>query len=201
MSLQIQHHSVVDAQISTGVSSGGIVNCCIGSSNSCAGYVWRYDGDSFDTYFDNIHKNHDGYISKIKNSDYIREIRQYDLSGNLINTYKTVYDIETEYYSSNQRDRTRENVLRCCNHKINKSYGYVWRFEDDPFTYEIRHPNKWRKIIQCAISGEFIKEWESITDVEKEFHIKLCEVLSGRNKSAGGYRWYYADNYYGGVTV
>ena len=50
-------------------------------------------------------------------------------------------------------------------------------------------------ILQFTKSGEFIKEWPSISEAERQlgiFHSSICDCLKGRYKSAGGYVWRYA---------
>ena len=50
-------------------------------------------------------------------------------------------------------------------------------------------------IIQFAKSGEFIKEWPSAKEAERQLgiaHSNICACLKGRYKSAGGYLWRYA---------
>lgn len=53
-------------------------------------------------------------------------------------------------------------------------------------------------IVQLSSNGEYIKTWNSATDVKKELNIldsKIGEVCKGQRKSAGGYVWMYKDEY------
>ena len=50
-------------------------------------------------------------------------------------------------------------------------------------------------IIQFAKSGEFMKEWPSAKEAERQLGIhqqNICACLKGRCKSAGGFVWRYA---------
>lgn len=50
-------------------------------------------------------------------------------------------------------------------------------------------------ILQFTKSGEFIKEWPSLSDAYRQLGISpgnICYCLKGRCKSAGGYIWRYA---------
>ena len=50
-------------------------------------------------------------------------------------------------------------------------------------------------IIQFSKSGEFIKEWPSAHEAERQLgiaHSHICGCLKGRLKSSGGYVWRYA---------
>ena len=49
-------------------------------------------------------------------------------------------------------------------------------------------------IIQFSKSGEFIKEWPSAKEAERQLGIacsSICNCLKGRHKSAGGFVWRY----------
>lgn len=53
---------------------------------------------------------------------------------------------------------------------------------------------KAKAILQFSKSGEFIREWECISDVERELNIKvtaICNNLKGYSKHSGGYVWKY----------
>ena len=50
-------------------------------------------------------------------------------------------------------------------------------------------------ILQFTKSGEFMKEWPSACEAERQlgiFHSNICACLKGRYTSAGGYIWRYA---------
>ena len=52
-----------------------------------------------------------------------------------------------------------------------------------------------KKILQLTKSGEFIREWSSLSEAERELGIassNICSCCQGKYKSAGGYVWEYA---------
>ena len=52
-----------------------------------------------------------------------------------------------------------------------------------------------KKIMQLTKSGEFIREWQSAREAERELGIaqtNICKCCNGIRKSAGGYVWRYA---------
>ena len=54
-----------------------------------------------------------------------------------------------------------------------------------------------KTVNQYSKYGVFIKQWKSIVDVSRELSIKassICQCCRGKYKSAGGYKWYYADD-------
>ena len=51
-----------------------------------------------------------------------------------------------------------------------------------------------KKILQFTKSGEFIKEWPSFCEAERELGIaksNICSCCNGKLKSAGGFIWMY----------
>lgn len=71
-------------------------------------FQWRYSGDDAPNQYS--YKN--GVV----------EINQYDLNGNFIKRHKSFADAAKEI------GKTSSNIHRCCNHKCNKAYGYIWRY-------------------------------------------------------------------------
>ena len=53
-----------------------------------------------------------------------------------------------------------------------------------------------KAVNQYSINGEFIKRWDSIKDVQKEWNLKGTKISScfrGKIKTSLGYKWKYAD--------
>ena len=53
--------------------------------------------------------------------------------------------------------------------------------------------SKNKPILQYTIEGEFVREWQSTTDVGREVKSNICQCLKGRTKSAYGYIWKYKN--------
>ena len=52
-----------------------------------------------------------------------------------------------------------------------------------------------KKVLQFTKSGEFIKEWPSTREAERELgiaHSNICNCCNGKLQYAGGYIWKYA---------
>ena len=56
------------------------------------------------------------------NNPKVRKINQYDLQGNFIKCWNSIYDIEHTLNFS------RSSIWRCCTHKYKQSHGYIWRY-------------------------------------------------------------------------
>lgn len=80
-------------------------------------------------------------------------------------------------------DKTNNKVdnLEWCNRKYNTNYG-------------TRNKRISKPILQFTINGEFIRKWNSATQVERELGINQGNITScckGRQKTAGNFRWCY----------
>ena len=53
-----------------------------------------------------------------------------------------------------------------------------------------------KKILQYTKSGEFVREWASAIEAQRELgiaHSSICACCKGKYKSAGGYIWAYSN--------
>lgn len=59
----------------------------------------------------------------------------------------------------------------------------------------INSPKRSKKILQFTKSGEFLREWPSMNEAERELGIassSICDCCNDNRKSAGGFIWEYA---------
>lgn len=55
-----------------------------------------------------------------------------------------------------------------------------------------------RSVVQLTLEGDFVREWDYISRVEKELGIlrsKISSCCTGTVKSAGGFMWVYSEDY------
>ena len=89
----------------------------------------------------------------------------------------------------NHRDENKANNclqnLEWCDASYNINYG----------THNEKVSNS-RKIpiLQYDLDGNFIREWNSATDIGKEVSSTICNCLKGKLKSAYGYIWKYKED-------
>jgi group I intron endonuclease len=130
-------------------------------------------------------------ISKFRS----KSIIQLDLNGSFIKLWESAKKAgQTLGVYSN-------NINSCCRKIKYSAGGYIWIYENEFDQFDIvshLNNNKQKiKVIQLSIDNIFIKEWNSITEATKETksnNIYACCV--GKQKSSGGFKWMYVDEYY-----
>ena len=112
-----------------------------------------------------------------------KDICQYTLDGNYVNTYSSAREAEK------QTGVGYKLISQVCNGEKRMAHGFVWRFKGDAFdkyNTEVTHSVK---VDQYDKDGLFIKTWNSKKEIETILNINVSAVLKGRTKSAGGFYW------------
>lgn len=117
-------------------------------------------------------------------------------SGDLVEVYKneqSAYESVGDGERNNGRIVRKMKTDRCC-------YGYQW-IPYAEYKYNIENkislsvkPSTNKSILQLDLNGNLIKRHDNTTSASKETGIGISnirQVLSGYNKSAGGYIWVY----------
>ena len=91
----------------------------------------------------------------------------------------------------NHKDENKENNsvqnLEWCTNKYNSNYGTRTQRQAD---------KKSKPVIQYTKSGEFVKEWKSATDVERNLGFDngyISNCCNGKRKSAYNFIWKFKD--------
>ena len=136
-------------------------------------------------------------VKKLKDNmrEMWHEIHQYSLDGNLINTYVGKSEIEKAGFSYTM-------VTRCCLHKVVKSQGYVWRYDNDPFSireYIVSKTNQ-TPVVCYDMQMNEIRKYDSVADASLDVHgnkngggniVKCCK---GKTKYAYGFKWRFLND-------
>ena len=125
-----------------------------------------------------------------------RKVVQLTLNGVYVNTFESIT------IAANKTGVNQSNICSCCNHKACSAGGYLWVLEDEYNPDEIRytyHSKATKKaVIKLSMSGEFIKEYDTISMAAFDNNIDkstICACCRGRQKTAGGFRWMYKEDY------
>ena len=160
------------------------------SLNKCASF--------FNTVKSTIFRNLKEYNIKKDKSIWIKQcashekkiILQYDLGGNFIKKWIGLKSIE------DTMNLNTSVILNCCKGRSNKSYGYIWRFENSNVIREYDISKKSKCVIQIDQSGCIINEFNSIKKASVSTNIQRSAIgycCRGISKSAGGFIWRYKN--------
>jgi group I intron endonuclease len=167
-----RYDSGTQAAKETNIDRGSINNAALGKKPSAGGYLWSFNSSITITEKE--------------------VIQQFDLDGNLINTYSTLEEV---LKILNITSRTA--IKNACKGKQYQAYGFQWR--------KGYYVNKIEKISVKKIQGKAIYQIDIVTGkVINEFpntvlaakalnisktSINNCAI--GKYKQGGGYKWEY----------
>ena len=118
-----------------------------------------------------------------------KPVCNYDLERNFVKEFESIAEA-ARYYNLSQAD-----ITHCCKReKVYMVGGFIWRFKDDDYDVKtIKIPT--RVIYQYDLCGNFLNKYNGIQEAERITGIKnICLCCKGKNKSAGGYVWRYAED-------
>ncbi len=122
------------------------------------------------------------------NNGMSKKVGKYDLEGNLLEEYSSLRD------ASEKNNLCMKNISSCAREVSKTAGGFIWKYLGKSYQPKIVVENKDRrkKVYQYDFEGNFIKEWESMSQAEKETKIRhISCVCLGRLNFSGGYQWRY----------
>lgn len=176
-----EYPSAHQASYSTGINFSSICACCRKEIKHTKNFQWKY-------------KNSDKIISNLSNEKIIvlnKKVMQYSTSKELIKIYDSLEE------ASKQTNLSKSIICNVCNGKKNTAGGYVWRYEDAPLKKEEKIKLKNKAIIQYDKNGNFIQEYESITQASEMTNTNkgnIQQVCIGKRKTANNYIWKYKQD-------
>lgn len=129
------------------------------------------------------------HFTGVKNPLIWKPVLQYTLNGEFIKEWECITSAEKELGIT--------HIGCSCNGNRNQSGGFLWRFkESDKYPLKIKKYSSGgcRVIEQLDLSGNVLNEYDSIREASKSENVKyngITEVLGGRQKTSGGYKWRY----------
>jgi len=117
-------------------------------------------------------------------------ILQYTLEGGYLREWTSV-SVAAECVGVQQPSLSA--VLRSKNRSC---AGYLWKYKDSNNIEKNIKPRTYTLINQYDLDGNFIKQWNGLMKIEEKEGYKNPNIVScckGRNKTAYGYNWEYAN--------
>lgn len=89
-------------------------------------------------------------------------VYQYNLSSELINTFKSVE------YAGKKLKISPGNISKCCNYKVTHASGFIFRYNEE-FVDKLFHANAVKKsVIELDKNDNPIKEWNSVMNCSRD---------------------------------
>lgn len=119
-------------------------------------------------------------------------IAQYELDGTFIRTWECAMDVEKEWKVKHLHGR----IASCCRNKSKSAHGFMWKYYNgdnsniEPYK---ENANK-RPVEQYSITGEYIRDFESVLQASRISGISDTSIISSCKKEksiCGGYQWKY----------
>ncbi len=119
-----------------------------------------------------------------------RKVYKFDLNGNFLAEYESLALAARLYNMPNG-----SSIIRAIKQK-QMCKGFLWNYENTiKYTYTdvVNKPRyNQRPILQFSIDGTFVREWESVSEVVKQFR-NVKKVLNGTLQSTKGFKFTYKD--------
>lgn len=114
-----------------------------------------------------------------------RRVYKYDLNGEFLQSFKSINDAALSIDVNSDLYTIIKGIRNNCLGYTSSSYNYFWSYNKE-FTY---NSNLKIKVAQYAISGKFIRWYNSITEAEQDHQISSIKQAIKKHYLAGGFQW------------
>lgn len=121
------------------------------------------------------------------------QVEQYNLDGQLLKIYNSAQE------ASNITGIEHSSICACCREEQLYAGNYQWKYSSSNkiiVPIKISQISIQRKVNQYDLKGNFLAEYNSLADAQEKTGIRkstICNVCKLKGRTAGGYRWSYAD--------
>lgn len=142
--------SITEAGEKTNTDLSCISKCCLNRSKykSANGFIWVYEEEYLDKQ--HIYSNE---------RDIGKPVLQFDLNGNFIREYNSIYE------ASKKTNILNHHIRNCCNNKTKTGCGYIWIFKskyEPKYPLNYNNPKKPKSIIMKDLNDNILGEFDSI---------------------------------------
>jgi hypothetical protein len=127
-------------------------------------------------------------------NNFTRQIKQFDLEGNIINEYQSIAD------ASRILKIGKSNIQGVLQHKRKTAGGFIWKYLEDEnpdFSEKITiNKNIGRKVCQYDLDMNLLNIYDSMADAARKLNIhknNIRGVIINYRKTAGGFIFKYLD--------
>ena len=102
----------------------------------------------------------------------------------------------TSAYSSHSCKHSEESKKKISESRTGEKHPMFGKHFSEEHKKKIRENSPSKAVIQLSKDGEFIAEYSSIHEAERQtgcHHQSICECCKGERKSAGGFIWKYKE--------
>jgi hypothetical protein len=172
-------------------SSSSIHGCCRGRNKTAAGFRWMYLEE-----YEKLKAT-----QNVINTDITHQgtsIVQLSQQGEFIKSWKSMISAEKELNISSS------GISSVCVSRQQTAGGFKWAYQkdydEDRMPHFIEKNGHKRKVVQLSNDLRFVKLWNSATEASNAVGVKKASgitlVSQGLQKSSGGFKWAFAEDYY-----
>lgn len=121
-----------------------------------------------------------------------KPVLQYDLDGKFIKEWASAVDAGKELKTHHS------DITRSCKKENLTSIGFMWKYKENNIKTKIKPYVKVsasnKAVVRLTKDDKEIDEFKSLSDVKRILGISvtnICNCLTGRSKTAGGFKWKY----------
>lgn len=161
-----------------GIDAARISSCALKQTRLASGFIWRFTTDK----------------SPVEPLIKTKRVNQYSLSGKFLKRWISVNE------ASKQLNIGESSISSCANNKRKSAGKFIWKYIDDSNSIcdikKISVRPDAKPINQYSLSGEFIREWGSTKESEKNTGVPSSSIYycaKGKRESAGGFIWRFVN--------
>ena len=139
------------------------------------------------------HRAENFAMSMQNNPSLSKEVNQYDLNGNYLNSYPSAAEA-ARFLDLN--DKTAAcRIGQCCRHlfkKGNSAYGYLWEFStNDNKGKSIPKLQIGIPVYQYSLDNQFIQKWENTRTAARTLNVSEGNINRAckYGRTCGGFKW------------